>query len=75
MSNRPLAAAGRLVPLLRAGLIAGIVIAAVAYPLAALTGLGAKATAHAVEQKPEHPAPIALPAETSYLYAADGKTC
>ncbi|KAB1933390.1 penicillin-binding protein [Micromonospora sp. ALFpr18c] len=73
MSNRPLAAAGRLVPLLRAGLIAGIVIAAAAYPLVAVTGLGAKATAHAVEQKTKL-LTTALPAETSYLYAPDGKT-
>ncbi|MEV4214832.1 transglycosylase domain-containing protein [Micromonospora sp. NPDC049662] len=73
MSNRPLAAAGRLVPLLRAGLIAGIVIAAAAYPLVALTGLGAKATAHATEQKTRL-LTKALPAETSYLYAPDGKT-
>jgi membrane peptidoglycan carboxypeptidase len=61
------------VPLLRAGLIAGIVVAAAAYPLAAVTGLGAKATAHAVEQKTSI-LKTALPAETSYLYAPDGKT-
>ncbi|MEU8297991.1 transglycosylase domain-containing protein [Micromonospora sp. NPDC048909] len=73
MSNRPLAAAGRVVPLLRAGLIAGIVIAAVAYPLFAFTGLGAKATAHAMEHKTKL-LTTALPAETSYLYAPDGKT-
>ncbi|WP_200215054.1 transglycosylase domain-containing protein [Micromonospora coerulea] len=73
MSNRPLASVGRAVPLLRAGLIAGIVVAAVAYPLAAFTGLGAKATAHAVEQKTSI-LKTALPAETSYLYAPDGKT-
>ncbi|MFJ8690849.1 transglycosylase domain-containing protein [Micromonospora wenchangensis] len=73
MSNRPLAAAGRSVPLLRAGLIAGIVLAAVAYPLAAVAGLGAKATAHAVEQK-TNILRTALPAETSYLYAPDGTT-
>ncbi|WP_446216530.1 transglycosylase domain-containing protein [Micromonospora sp. IBHARD004] len=73
MSNRPLASAGRAVPLLRAGLIAGIVVAAVAYPLAAFTGIGAKATAHAVEQKTSI-LKTALPAETSYLYAPDGKT-
>ncbi|WP_329013731.1 transglycosylase domain-containing protein [Micromonospora rifamycinica] len=73
MSNRPLAAAGRSVPLLRAGLIAGVVLAAVAYPLAAVTGLGAKATAHAVEHK-TNILRTALPAETSYLYAPDGKT-
>ncbi|MGW5669851.1 transglycosylase domain-containing protein [Micromonospora sp. NPDC003776] len=73
MSNRPLASAGRAIPLLRAGLIAGIVVAAAAYPLAALTGIGAKATAHAVEQKTDI-LKTALPAETSYLYAPDGRT-
>ncbi|WP_091607409.1 transglycosylase domain-containing protein [Micromonospora mirobrigensis] len=73
MSNRPFAAAGRSVPLLRAGLIAGIVVTAALYPLAAVTGLGAKATAHAVEQKTDI-LRTSLPAETSYLYAPDGKT-
>ncbi|MDM4720415.1 transglycosylase domain-containing protein [Micromonospora sp. WMMA1363] len=73
MSNRPLAAAARLVPLLRAGLIAGIVVAAVAYPVAAATGIGAKVTAHALEHKTKI-LTTALPAETSYLYAPDGKT-
>ncbi|PWU44497.1 glycosyl transferase [Micromonospora globispora] len=73
MSNRPLASAGRAIPLLRAGLIAGIVVAAAAYPLAAVTGVGAKATAHAVEQKTSI-LRTALPAETSYLYAPDGTT-
>ncbi|SCL38989.1 Membrane carboxypeptidase (penicillin-binding protein) [Micromonospora rhizosphaerae] len=48
-------------------------IAAAAYPLAALTGIGAKATAHAVEHKTGI-LRTALPAETSYLYAPDGKT-
>ncbi len=48
-------------------------IAAAAYPLAAVTGLGAKATAHAVEHKTKL-LTTALPAETSYLYAPDGKT-
>ncbi|MEG3636106.1 transglycosylase domain-containing protein [Micromonospora palythoicola] len=73
MSYRPLAAAGRLVPLLRAGLIAGIVVAAAAYPAVAVTGIGAKATAHAVESKTRL-LTTALPAETSYLYAPDGRT-
>ncbi|MER7169038.1 transglycosylase domain-containing protein [Micromonospora sp. NPDC000207] len=73
MTNRPLAVADRLVPLLRAGLIAGLVVAALAYPLAAATGIGAKATAHAVEAKTKLLS-TALPAETSYLYAPDGKT-
>ncbi len=48
-------------------------LAAVAYPLAAVTGLGAKATAHAVEHK-TNILRTALPAETSYLYAPDGTT-
>jgi membrane peptidoglycan carboxypeptidase len=73
VSNRPLAAAGRLVPLLRAGLIAGIVVAALAYPVAAATGIGAKVTAHAMEHKTKI-LTTALPAETSYVYAPDGKT-
>ncbi|TDB76330.1 transglycosylase domain-containing protein [Micromonospora sp. KC723] len=73
MSNRPLAAAGRSLPLLRAGLITGLVVAALAYPLAAATGLGAKATAHAMEHKTDI-LRTAMPAETSYLYAPDGKT-
>ena len=73
MSNRPLAAAGRLVPLLRAGLIAGIVVAAAAYPLAAVAGLGAKAGADAVEQLPDD-LETAPPAQTTYVYATDGKT-
>ncbi|MFF5175102.1 transglycosylase domain-containing protein [Micromonospora sp. NPDC000089] len=73
MSNRPLASAGRSVPLLRIGLIAGLVVAAAAYPTAAITGIGAKATAHAVEQKTDI-LKGAMPAETSYLYAPDGRT-
>lgn len=73
MSFRPLASADRLVPLIRAGLIAGIVVAAVAYPLAAVTGLGAKAGVNASEHKTDL-LKSALPAETSYLYANDGKT-
>lgn len=48
-------------------------IAAAAYPLVALTGLGAKATAHAVDQK-TRVLKTALPAETSYVYGPDGKT-
>ncbi|TWJ19934.1 membrane peptidoglycan carboxypeptidase [Micromonospora endolithica] len=48
-------------------------VAAVAYPVAAATGLGAKFTAHALEHKTKILA-TALPAETSYLYAPDGRT-
>ncbi|SCL66126.1 Membrane carboxypeptidase (penicillin-binding protein) [Micromonospora peucetia] len=48
-------------------------VAAVAYPVAAATGLGAKVTAHAMEHKTKI-LTTALPAETSYVYAPDGKT-
>jgi len=49
------------------------VVAAALYPLVAVTGIGAKATAHAIEQKTSI-LKTALPAETSYVYAPDGKT-
>jgi membrane peptidoglycan carboxypeptidase len=68
-----LAAASRFAPLLRAGLIAGVVLAAVAYPLAAVSGLGAKAGANFVNSMPTT-LNTKPPAQTSYLYAADGKT-
>jgi membrane peptidoglycan carboxypeptidase len=68
-----LAAATRFAPLLRAGLIAGVVVAAVAYPLAAISGLGAKAGANFVNNMPTQ-LNTKPPAQTSYLYAADGKT-
>ncbi|WBB79583.1 transglycosylase domain-containing protein [Micromonospora sp. WMMD882] len=71
MSNRLLNSAGRWVPLLRAGLIAGIIVAAVAYPLVAVAGISAKAGADFSEHKADL-LRTALPAETSYLYAADG---
>ncbi|WP_439957820.1 transglycosylase domain-containing protein [Micromonospora echinofusca] len=71
--RQPLAATGRLVPLLRAGLIAGIVLAAAAYPLAAAFGIGAKTTADAVRQKASMLRDV-RPAQTSYVYASDGRT-
>lgn len=71
--TRALTALGRLTPLVRSGLLAGIVLAAVAYPLAALAGLGAKAGADAYNNMPTD-LKIVPPPETSYIYAADGKT-
>ncbi|BCL13508.1 transglycosylase domain-containing protein [Micromonospora sagamiensis] len=73
MSYRPLASLGRCVPLLRAGLIAGIILAAVAYPIVAAAGIGAKVGAEFSEHKADL-LRTTLPAETSYVYAADGKT-
>ncbi len=68
-----LAHLGRLTPLVRAGLIAGVVLAAVAYPLAAMGGLGAK-KASAVFNKLPADLTIVPPPQTSYVYASDGTT-
>jgi membrane peptidoglycan carboxypeptidase len=68
-----LAAAGRIAPLIRAGLIAGIVVAGLAYPLASLAGFGVKTGSDALQRMPIQL--IVVPsAQTSYVYAADGKT-
>ena len=66
-------ATGRIVILLRAGLIAGVVVAAAAFPLVAIGGLGAKAGANLVDRKPADLLASA-PAQTTYIYAADGTT-
>jgi membrane peptidoglycan carboxypeptidase len=66
-------AAGKIVPLVRAGLIAGLVIAGLAYPLAAIAGLGVKAGTEALQSLPEEL--IEVPsAQTTYVFANDGKT-
>ncbi|MEV1290326.1 transglycosylase domain-containing protein [Micromonospora sp. NPDC049679] len=70
--KRTFGATGRLVPLFRAGLIAGVVLAAVTYPLAALGGLGAKVTTGEIAWPAELQS--FSPARTSYVYAADGTT-
>jgi membrane peptidoglycan carboxypeptidase len=66
-------AAGKIAPLVRAGLIAGLVIAGLAYPLAALAGIGIKAGAGALEGLPEQLSEVPS-AQTTYVYAKDGKT-
>ncbi|MEV4756075.1 transglycosylase domain-containing protein [Micromonospora sp. NPDC049559] len=73
MTRKPLSAAGRLAPLLRAGLIAGVVVAAAAYPLAAIVGLTTKAGADAVSGRSLR-LQAAMPAQTTYVYASDGTT-
>lgn len=66
-------AAGKIAPLVRAGLIAGLVIAGLAYPLAALAGIGVKAGSDALAAMPDEL--IEVPsAQTTYVYASDGKT-
>lgn len=73
VTRRTLSVVGRLAPLLRTGLVAGVVVAALAYPFAALAGLGLKAGADALDRVPRElliqPSP-----QTSYVYASDGKT-
>nr|WP_245577369.1 transglycosylase domain-containing protein [Actinoplanes globisporus] len=66
-------AAGKIAPLVRAGLIAGLVIAGLAYPLAALAGIGVKAGSDALAGMPDRL--IEVPsAQTTSVYAKDGKT-
>lgn len=73
VKTRSLSAFGRLTPLVRTGLLAGIAVAAVAYPLAALIGLGAKAGAQAYDALPSD-LNVTPPPQTSYVYASDGTT-
>jgi membrane peptidoglycan carboxypeptidase len=71
--TRTLGAIGRLAPLVRAGLIGGVALAAMAYPLAAIGGFGAKRGAEMVGRLPAE-LRLQPPAQTTYVYAADGKT-
>ncbi|BCB87320.1 penicillin-binding protein [Phytohabitans suffuscus] len=71
--KRVLSATNRMAPLVRAGLIAGVLVAAVAYPIAAAGGIGAKAAADFVGDMPSA-LDATPPAQTTYVYAADGKT-
>ncbi len=67
------AAVGRYAPLARAGLIAGLVVAGLAYPLAALAGIGVSTGADALQSLPDE-LKVVPSAQTTYVYAADGKT-
>src|SRR3954452_21570765 len=73
MRARLLSNVARAVPLVRVGLIAGIAVAAIAFPLAAVGSLGVMAGAQYVETLPSD-LRMTPPAQTSYLYASDGKT-
>lgn len=73
MTNPTLSVTNRLAPLLRAGLIAGVVVAVTAFPLVAAAGLIAKAAADSVQKKPQDLLAIA-PAQTTYVYGSDGRT-
>ncbi|ROP29690.1 membrane peptidoglycan carboxypeptidase [Couchioplanes caeruleus] len=73
MTKTGLAQAGRLAPLIRAGLIAGLAIAGLLFPLVALAGVGAKTGADALQSMPEQ-LTVVPSAQTTYVYANDGKT-
>lgn len=73
MVKRALSVVGQLSPLLRAGIIAGIVVSAVVYPVTALSGLGAKAGANLVSALPTELGSDPPP-QTTHVYANDGKT-
>jgi len=71
--KRTLTAIAKLAPLVRAGLIGGVAVAALAYPVAALAGLTVKSGADAIDSLPRQLLIVPSP-QTSYVYAADGKT-
>jgi membrane peptidoglycan carboxypeptidase len=73
MLTRVLTATGRASALLRAGVIAGVLAAAVVYPIAAIWGLGVKAGADMLAELPTE-LPTTPPAQTTYVYASDGRT-
>jgi membrane peptidoglycan carboxypeptidase len=59
--------------LLICGLLAGLVVAAAAFPVVAMTGLAAKAGAETFDKLPSELTVKRAP-QISYLYASDGKT-
>ena len=73
MTKSPLAAAGRLSTLIRAGLIAGLIVAGLTFPLTALAGVGVNAGSKQLRSMPEELTEVPS-AQTSYVYASDGKT-
>jgi membrane peptidoglycan carboxypeptidase len=64
---------GRLTPILRAGLISGVIVAAVAYPLTAVVGMAVKSGFDWYQALPTE-LTVRAPAQTTYVYAGDGKT-
>jgi membrane peptidoglycan carboxypeptidase len=73
MLKKLLSATGRVSTLLRAGVVAGVIVAAVVYPIAAIWGLGIKAGTDMIAGLPTE-LPAIPPAQTTYVYASDGRT-
>jgi membrane peptidoglycan carboxypeptidase len=73
VTDRRPTVAGRVALLIRAGLIAGLVLAGLSYPFTALAGMGVRAGTDALENMPEQLTEVPA-AQTTYVYARDGKT-
>jgi len=71
--QRTLKATGHIAPLVRAGLLTGVAVAAVSFPLVAIGGLGALSAADFVHRMPDQ-LRSAQSAQVSRVYAADGTT-
>ena len=69
----PLATLGRIQRLVWVGFIAGLLVAAAAYPLAAIGGLTLRAGSDFYQSLPTV-LRLTAPAQTTYVYAADGTT-
>jgi membrane carboxypeptidase/penicillin-binding protein len=68
-----LSSTGRFGPIIRAGLTVGLIFAAVAYPLVAVSAISVKAGSDFYQSLPSA-LKVIPPAQTTYVYASDGKT-
>jgi membrane peptidoglycan carboxypeptidase len=73
VENRSFVAIRRVAALIRTGLIAGLAVAVLTSPIAALIGLTVKAGADGLTSPPDTLTILPAP-QTSYVYAADGRT-
>src|SRR3989440_1036581 len=71
--KRMLTTVAHLAPLVRTGLVGGLAVAALTFPVAALAGLTLKSGTDAFDSLPKQLLIVPSP-QTSYVYAADGKT-
>src|SRR2546430_11031606 len=71
--KRMLTTVAHLAPLVRTGVVGGLAVAALTFPVAALAGLTLKSGTDAFDSLPRQLLIVPSP-QTSYVYAADGKT-
>ena len=67
------AVTGSLSPIVRAGIIAGVVVAAVIYPVAAAVGIGIRSGTQIIDGLPRELTEVPA-AHTTHVYASDGET-